>query len=357
MITANIRDASLGYTPVTAMCLGNSVLWQAPKSAISEANNWLSAIYQARLANGGVGFLPPSSTVFNATKDFLTTLYLTGLRAKILRLNLFAGGDYLASFVPLIRDAGAPYWDYNGIYGSTASQLANGPFTAQMWSLLEGFNPYSVNNLITGTSSAGAYLDTGISASATSPFLASLSNYSVHFACCVSTIGNKDANTEIGINGRGSYVALRANWLNYTSTQAMPGFYTYSGSTTSYSTPNALIWSPAPPFDPRGFIVGTRTSNNYTAFYRKGALPPGKAGYYNPNTTPVSYSPLEAVATVVIFAGGNNAPLGSPKVIAGGYTDRALTMYSIGAGLTDSEVALFTSAVATFNNAIGRSNF
>ena len=64
----------------------------------------------------------PSDTVIEAVKQLLLSLRLTGLRYKILRLNLFCAGDWIGSFLPLIIDIGN-VWDYNGIHGSTVTDI------------------------------------------------------------------------------------------------------------------------------------------------------------------------------------------------------------------------------------------
>jgi hypothetical protein len=305
--------------------------------------------------------------VINATIDFLSGLYLNGLRRKIFRLNLFNGGDWSSSFIPIIRDTGNIFWDYNGTKGSSAAQLLTGPFTPAMWSLTNGFDASAVNSAISGRSASGAYLDTGINSS-NPTFFTSFLNYSVHAACYVNTIGTKTGTiadlTEIGYyGGSSSILFLRANYKPYYTDglggqqRGTPGFYTYNGSTIASTTTNALIYTSAPgSFDPRGLSVGTRTDQNYTAFFKNNTLPTPYTNYSNPNTTTVTYGTATSASTITLFCDSANAAIGASKNSTA-YSDRAISMYSIGAGLTQAEVLIFNDLVKNFNTAIGRTNY
>ena len=372
MILSGITTAKLGDSQVDAIYKGSTPVWYGPAiNATGEVNSWLAAIAAARSANGGAAFIAPSQTVIDATTSFLSGLYASGIRSKIWRLNLFNGGDWSSSFIPIIRDVGNTTWDYNGTKGSTAAQLLTGPFTSSMWSLPNGFDASAVNSAITGKTATGAYLDTGIS-TANSTFLTSLQNYSLHAACYVNTLGNKVGTlndlTEIGYyGGNSSMFFLRANYKPYyvdgtlsTAQRGTPGFYTYNGSASPSGT-NALVYTASGnSFDPRGFSVGTRTNVNYTAFYKNASLPAayftGTSYFYNPNFSPVSYGTITSTSTVAIFCDSASAALGAAKN-ANSFSDRAISMYSIGAGLTDYEVSVFTSLVQNFNTAIGRTNY
>lgn len=297
----------------------------------------------------------PSSNVLHAVDVFLYGLTTSGLRSKINRLNLFSGGDYISSFFPQITDIGST-WDWNGKFGSTVNSLSSGPFTSSMWSLTNGFDGYTVNNPL-GQSSAGAYLDTGISTNNSSIFYSNLQNYSIHFAAYVNTQGSKTGKTEMGltVSATTDLIQLRANY----TTSNQPAFNTYTGSNPAGTNTNALVYSKTTPFDPRGFIVGTRTSNASTTFYRNNVKPiPANTNYFNPNTNQVAYdSSLKQNGTVIIFSDGSgNNVQGSTRTMTN-YTDRAISMYSIGSGLSDTDVATFTSLINTFNTNIGRTNY
>jgi hypothetical protein len=327
-------------------------------SSYPELKNWLN-----NLSTRGLPI--PNNTVTFALNDLINGLYKYNLRTKIKRLNLFCGGDYISSFFPIITDIGSA-WDWNGIYGSTVSALSNGLFTSSMWSLTGGFDPSSVNSYITGQTTTGAYIDTGINTS-NSTFLTALQNYSLHFSCYVNTLGTKQGTgadlTEIGFSGGNSSIAfLRANYKPYyPGTRGAPGFYSYNGSTATNGT-NALVYTQSGlSFDPRGFITGTRISNSSTTFYKNTTQPTAYNNgttslFYNPNVNTVSYGILTSNSTVVIFCDSANSAQGSTKN-ASAYSDRAISMYSIGTGLTDPDVSNYNTLIANFNTAIGRTNY
>ena len=344
-------------------------------SLTTEVSSWLS-----KLTSNGISL--PNQSVIGSVNWFIGYLRNNNLRSKIYRLNLFvAGTDWRAAFFPIICDAGAS-WDWNGIYGLNAAALSNSSakFTSSMWTLTGGFDPSSVNSNIIGSSNAGAYLDTGIDLSSAT-FLSSLQSYDLHFATYVSSAGSKDSNTEIGYNGISSanpnytYAALRANYHAFNDgVRGMPGFYTYSNSTVNpgsgIGTTNALVFSPDIPFDPRGFIVGTRANQSSTTFYKNGIISPAyvnldtqpdPTAFSNPNLSTVSFSGIAtgsgSVGTVCIFCAGANSKLGSSKTVSGGWSDRALTMYSIGKGLSDNDASTFSAGISNFNSLIGRANY
>ena len=377
MILNNINNAKLGTSQVRKIYMGSNPVWDQNFNPTADVTNWLNAITAARAANGGNNFVSPDQTIINALNAFISGLYVYNLRSKIFRLNLFCGGDWSSSFIPVIRDVGNSSWDYNGVKGTTAAQLLTGPFTSSMWSLTGGFDASAVNSSIFGRTTIGAYLDTGISSS-NANFLSAMTNYDVHCACYVSTLGNKYGTvadlTEIGYYGPNSALMfLRANYKPYyadvfqsTAQRGTPGFYTYNGSASTDGT-NALVYTQNNfSFDPRGFSVGVRTSSSYTAFYKNTAftgtmyLPQAyqtpTQRFFNPNYNPVTYAGLTANSTVTIFCDSANNALGVAKNSTA-YSDRAITMYSIGKGLTDNDIANYTNLIQTFNSAIGRTNY
>lgn len=358
----NLIDANslkLGSQAVSAVYCGGTLIWP-PTS--TEVNAWLAAISAA-------GLPEPNATVVTATRNFVNALYAANIRSKIFRLNLFAGGDWRGSFFPIIKDLG-PTWDWNGPYGATVADLSNAaaPFTAADWSLAAGFDPSRINQNITSNqqSATGAYIDTGIPMNH-----ASFTGGSIHLACHVNSLGVKtgtsDFLTEIGALNNGTALLLRACYKSYYNlTRGTPGFLTYNSLYASDGSHALLYTNENAQFDPRGIIVGTRTGLNWTAFYKNGSTPAayysGTQHYFNPNTNPASVPGMDTT-TVTIFSdgygrgGSGPAGLGTLRPSNRNYSDRQVTMYSIGAGLTDPEVAALTAAVAAFNSAIGRTNF
>jgi hypothetical protein len=288
-------------------------------------------------------------------------LSATGLRSKIQRLNLFNGGDWLGSFYPVIIDTGSIY-DWNGLSGATPSALANGPFKSTDWSLQNGFNGSALNTTITTNNVAGgAFLDTGVAMNSTS-----YQNGSVHMAVYVNTIGTKTGGmiTDIGVKtNANSTTALRACYVPYpVGGRGEAGFITYNGAWETGTT-NALCYTAANnPLDPRGFAVGSRTNFNSTTYYRNNVIPPAYNNgstqfFYNPNNTTYTLSNTYNNSTVTVFAFGGNNTQGSASKTCSEYSDRAMTMYSIGTGLTNADVANYTTLIQQFNTNIGRTNY
>lgn len=358
----NLTDASslkVGSQSVSAVYCGGTPIWP-PTS--TEVNSWTAAIAAA-------GLPAPSAPVVTAARNLVNALYAANIRQKIFRLNLFAGGDWRSSFFPLIRDVG-PAWDWNGRFGSTVADLGNAsaPFIASDWSLAGGFDPSRINQSITGTqqNANGAYIDTGIPMNHPS-----FTGGSIHLACHVNSLGVKadvaDFLSEMGALNNGAALLLRANYKSYfNATRGTPGFLTY-GSLYASDGPHALLYTADNfPFDPRGFSIGTRTSLNWTAFYKNGYLPSayytGTQHFFNPNSNLATVPSMDAT-TITIFSDGygrgGSGPggLGVTRPGNRNYSDRQITMYSIGTGLTDTEIAAFTAAIADFNAAIGRTNY
>jgi hypothetical protein len=324
-----------------------------------EVTTWLSNIQKA-------GFARPSPISIYATNQLLAGLSATGLRSKIKRLNLFNGGDWLGSFYPVIADVGST-WDWNGSVGSTTASLSTGIFNSTDWTFQNGFDGSRVNTVITADNVAGgAFLDTGVIMNSTD-----YQNGSIHMSVYVSTTGTKTVGnvTDIGLKSSSTYpsstTALRTNY-NLTGGRGQAGFVTYNGQWIS-PTANALCYmaSVTPP-DPRGFTIGTRASLNSTTYYRNNVKPDA---YYNPTTNQYFYNPNTTAVTqpasntfsstfpVTIFAFGGNYAQGTANKINSNYSDRAMTMYSIGTGLTDPDATNYTTLIQRFNTTVGRTNY
>jgi hypothetical protein len=319
----------------------------------TEVNDWI-----AKLKFYGLPL--PSNTVIDALNKLIAGLYGTNIRSKILRLNLFCGGDWTGSLFPLITDLGTPIWDYNGRYGSTFADLNNGPFQSGDWSLINGFDPSRLNQYILGLTQSpdGMYLDTGVLTNNTS-----FVNGSIHASAHVNSLGFKNNTTdrlsEIGGHYNSYGIILRSDYKPYGFQNSNnPGFLTYS--TSAGSTTNAVMYSQQNPYNPLGFMIGSRTSLSSTSYYKNGSIVPAQAGYFNPNTTTV-FNPQMYNSSITIFSAGYSNPSNSGLGVARNsnieYSDRQVTMYSLGYGLSDSDASTYSTLIANFNTAIGRTNF
>jgi hypothetical protein len=305
----------------------------------------------------------PSNTVIDALYNLIKDLYINNLRSKILRLNLFCAGDYRGSFFPIIRDIGG-VWDYNGLYGNTPSALTSGPFQAGDWDIINGFNAVSNNNYVSNGSVIGntntntlKIIDTTVSQS--DPILA---NYSMHMACLISGINNGSSITSnCSDMGGSNYLSLQCALAgNATSNQTR--FNCYSQNTGAGDIAGGYV--NLTNYSPTGFYVGSRQNSNLITIYKNGGTSaiPMKAGSVNPNNSPAASGPYTGNSTsITVFckplANVTNRPAGSSSKNLQNVTDRTMSMYSIGLGLTDAEVAIYNTLIANFNTAIGRTNF
>ena len=293
----------------------------------------------------------PSDTVLSALEALMGGLQNTGLRSKIKRLNLFCGGDYISSFFPIIKDVGLT-WDYNGIYGSTVSSLANGPFQAADWSISTGFNAANNANYVSSGNVIGntntntlKVIDTTFAGNNSN-----INNYSVHLATYISGInaGSPVTNTadlgtttffsiQAGAGGNNGSNTIRSNI--YAQTSQDTATYTYSTG-----------------FSPQGFYVGSRTSNTSNTIYKNGSAP---SAANNPNTQTALTTPPTSTTSFILFGRPttSNAGPGAANKALTNVTDRTVSMYSIGSGLTNTDVVNYNNLIKTFNTAIGRTNY
>ena len=294
----------------------------------------------------------PSSTVLSALESLLFGLQSTGLRSKILRLNLFCGGDYLSSFFPIIKDIGG-IWDYNGAKGSTASDLSNGPFQAGDWSLTTGFNAannasYVVSGNVSGNTNTNTLkvIDTTVAANNSN-----INNYSVHLAVYTSGINAGSTITATAdLGNTGLYNLQAGNSGNASSSNGIvSNIYTQS-------TQDSARYTYSSGFTPQGFYVASRTSSTSNTIYKNGAAPSSAT---NPNTQNALTAPPTTTTSFVAFGRTttNNAGPGAANKGLTNVTDRAMSMYSIGSGLTNTDVANYNNLIKAFNAAIGRTNY
>ena len=293
----------------------------------------------------------PSNAVLSALEILLAGLSNYGIRSKILRLNLFCGGDFYGSFFPIIKDIGLN-WDYNGAKGSTVVDLNNGPFQAADWSLTTGFNAtnnvnYVVSGNVTGNTNTNTLkvIDTTVAGNNSN-----INNYSVHLATYISGINSGSTitnttdlgtttsfNMQGGSGGNAANNTIRSNI--YAQTSQDTATYSYSSG-----------------FSPQGFYVGSRTSNTSNTIYKNGAAP---SATNNPNTQTALTTPPTSTTSFILFGRPTttNAGPGAGNKAITNVTDRTISMYSIGSGLTSSDVTNYNNLIKNFNTTIGRTNY
>ena len=256
-----------------------------------EVDDWKARV----IANSGT----VSNGTLIAVNDFMVSMKAAGLRTKFLRLNLFCGDQIAAALVPLIKDAGnALDSAYNNLTYSESSGIA------------------------AANVSSDEHIETGLVPSVS---LSALTN-DVH----------------LSIYMRGS---------NSSSEPCIPigcaptdGFFL----TTSYSGLGQVsnIWTGTgrpvhADSQGNGHYVGSRTSSasNGLSQYRNGAS--------TGSSTSVGGSPSTYTVSVNVL----NV---NPGASGGAKTLRPCAAYSIGKGLTSSEVSAFYTALQAFQTALGR---
>jgi len=276
-----------------------------------EAAAWRSAV----VANGG----SVSASTVKAVSTFCAAIDAASLRDRFYRLNLFAGTGLNAALVPLYRGP-----TYGGTtYGNT-TDTNNGPFV-------------SVDYVETGASGGlkgngtSKYLDTGF------------------------TPDDFASQTSVHLSMSGTSLETASNPNNSTGDRFAVGSFNgpdgtlYDLSIAAYYPPADQRASRMSSFTRAGFsatgraseslLVGSRTGSNLLTLYAdKTSVGTDLAGVTaSGSTRPFFVFALNLSGT------------------AGVFTAARLRAYSIGSGLTSSQVAAFTDAVSDFHTALGRS--
>ena len=240
----------------------------------------------------------------------------SGLRAAITRLNLFCGDNLNAALVPLY--------------------LAESFGASPKGNITDINNNFVAGNYtVTGTdgglkkaSNTNAYLATGLLQSQFG------SATSLHLS-----VSGKDMNTStadsiflgsLGLTNLGSDLHCLDEVAHYSGAG---GRVYRCGTYTSGQFPVTTKQTA------EAHLLGTRTAATSATIYRAGSSVAN-------NTS--SVVPVRPAHEIFVFALNNTA------TGAGVYSSARLRMYSIGSGITASQAAAFSTAVTTFNAALGR---
>jgi len=271
-----------------------------------EALGWASRV----AANGGT----VSSSTLAAVSTFCAAINAaSGLRAAILRCNLFCGNSDAS-----LNAVRTPLYLSGSFGGSAIGNTidANFNFVAGDYAETGGSGGLKGD----GTSK---YLNTGFNYSS----LASASSTHLSFSgtSLETTSGDRMALGSFAFPGD----------LNGLCTLDIQTGASFRGYRSSSSVP-AQINNVGITAEPH--MIGTRTSTNLNRLYRSG-------------TQAAESTATAALATPAraffVFAGNNN---GTREALTAG----RLRMYSIGNGLTDAQALAFSNAVIAFNTALGR---
>lgn len=256
----------------------------------SDAQAWATAV----TANGGTY----STTTLRAVSDFCKSAKASGYWTKLTRINLFCGGQLAAALVPL--------------------KVGGGNATDTNVNFVSG--DYSESTGLTGNAS-NKYLNTGLNASA-------LTTNSTHLA-----IYNRGADATskavLGVHSDASGTEALSLFGPYSDGAAYSDQYKVSASGRISS---ALT-------GPFGLVIGTRTAANSHVLYEHAT---SRAS----STTSDGALPAFPIFVFVLSSAGT--PDGSA------YGVGPFGAYSIGAGLSSSDVTAYTTHMEAFQDALGR---
>ena len=289
-----------------------SVIWIDPgRFAAAITYHPEAAAWQARAASNGGSV---STATMQAVSDFCTAIdAASGLRAAMVRLNLFCGDNLSAALVPLYLAT-----------SSGGATVGNGTDTNN--SFVSG--DYAATGSSGGLKGNGTtkYLDTGVAQNAVSGTSCHLSVSGTGFSTTADNVSigaYNGASTNIhDILNSGDVLGNGTRYCAYRSAD-----FTGAAPKTTNLQAN------------ESHLLGTRTSSTAATLYRAG----NSVDSVSPSVTPA----FASNRSYYIFAINN---IGT----ADGVTPARLRMYSIGAGINATQAAAFASAVATFNTALGR---
>ena len=269
-----------------------------------EAASWRTRVVD----NGGT----VSAATLKAVSDLCRAIDAAGIRARFLRLNVFAGDNLSAVLVPLFRGA-----SLSGTQYGLTTDANVGPFVSGDYTLATG---------LTGNGSS-KYLQTGVRLD--------------QLPAGIETDGHLSA-----------YVRTTPN------TNAMISSYSFHSTTAAdrhryEMTPNQGTFGretggvgPASPTYPALQVVSRSSASSMFSYHG------GVAGSESTSTV----TPVATSVPFTVFA--RNLVTGTPPT-AGSYAPTfyfsgALGSYSIGRWLTAAQVTSYTSAMNTFMAALGR---
>ena len=266
-----------------------------------DAKIWVDNVY----SNGGI----VSSNTASAVNTLCDSINSNNLRSKFYRMNLFCGNNLLACLVPLYRGP-----DRTTIYGNPISDTNNNFIETN----------YSANGLSgNGTNS---YLNTGVPLNFKNDR---------HLSVYPTSYGTTIYRRIIG--ARESSLSF-ANCLAITHDNPQNIIYGLAGAGEALLNTgvNTAVGNASSPGDLHVMSI-TGTSTLLASFYRNTTL-------FQPSTQPSAPSSTQTLYVFTENIGG------SP----GSSTNATLGMYSIGEGLSSSEISLLNPIIKTFQQSIGR---
>jgi hypothetical protein len=276
-----------------------------------------------------------SGNVSSGTRTALNTFFqaidaVTGLRAKIIRLNLFCGNSVTEALVPQIKSTSRG----GSTIGNSDDTLRDNSTTNSGWSYTETGSSGGLQSGATaddGTGRPASYIHPGIDADDIGNTGALGFYLRTSFTATASKgyIGY-DINTGVSPNPW-----CRIGWSN---TDDATSFVWRTGTAAS----NGFVPSVSETTASTGFWLGSRTANNDARLYKNGTQ-------MSQATGSATMATLTSTAGFGIFTahnGTNWTGYYQPSIRSGGYI--------IATGLDSTEAAAISSAFEAFNDALSR---
>lgn len=272
-----------------------------------DVNEWLRNIS----LNGGSA----SESTIAALNIFCNSIESAGLRDKFYRLNLFCGTGLNSALVPLYRGP-SPIGPQFGNTTDTNFNFVAGDYNETGASAgLQG------NGTGTPTFLGTKYLDTGLQP-------ATIGLYSGHISTFVHNVNTSTAQQHTWMGIRDNTNPGQRWWMDYRTTGILGDF---SGNTSSsFATQNGSGL----------YIVNRQTLNLLQFFY-------GSSQLGSNVTTDISSSAAARSRNFFIFALNADG-------VAGTHSGFRQSMYSIGLGMTSSQIQSFNTILQTFQTALNR---
>jgi len=282
-----------------------------------EAVDWHNRV----ITNGG----RVSSSTLKAVSNFCRRIDADGIRDKFLRLNLFCGNDLNACFTPLYLGP-----SFGGTQYGDPQDGNFGPFGSIDYTETGAGGGLSGNNAIS------AYLDTGLDS--TTPFSTMGITYNnIHGAVYLSNLGT----TESWMGG-----VIGGNVFGFEGGD-------YAGVSVFWGFGESQNWN-----FPAGSYVSNTTCSNEGLIV--GNLKSGNDVFSIENTSCTDSSSNSNVAgiytatNIYIMRGPYGYALPGDPEPSYNSTDDTVAGYSLGLGLSSSELTSYYSALNSFQTALGR---
>lgn len=283
-----------------------------------DVDNWINTVY----LNGGSA----SSTTISALNTFCNSIDEAGLRTKFYRLNLFCGNNIRACFVPLYN---SPY--KNSIqygFGVDVNRL----FTQDSDDFVYSENQGLLGNIqdISGQSFLSRrYLNTGLVLGQYSVF-----NNNLHYSIYSNNITNNTITTNTAM---GTYDGASTGFTLKVSTSDF-NIGAFSNSTLNYSNSSTPKNYPSN----KGLYIGTYSNNMLNFYEGRGS----RLGYRDITLYPIT---TPSTSAVTIFSENRANTSGALY----NFIDY-MQGYSIGLGLSQSEIETYYDIMQTFQTALNR---